>query len=286
MRKLILFAAFLALTVVFSVQDVSAGPHFVNLEGVGGVAFNPLAYVADSGEDGAHYKVGKVDVSAPRFGGWYVNLGDAKIDWTAFGVATTVARRLEISYGYETVAWEDHPTFHKNNVGAKFLLLPENSFDSKFVPAVSVGTIYKTTSDKSVHELGFPLRTSGQDWYLVATKTIAGVFPVPVILSGGLLSSQEFVTGVLGFHDDRKLTGFANIDLVLPHGFVLGYEFKQGEQFSSYKNANYWNVHAAWMPNKNLTLIAAYTNTASYTKSGNTRQGLGDGFVLSAQYAF
>lgn len=285
MRRLILFTVFFALTVVFSVRDVWAGPPFVNLEGVGGVAFNPLAYVADSGDDGKHFKVGKVDVSAPRFGGWYVNLDDAKIDWTTFGVATSVAKRLEISYGYETVAWVDHPTFHKNNVGAKFLVLPENSFDSKFVPAVSVGTIYKSTSAKGIHSLGFPLRTSGQDWYLVATKTITAL-PAPVILSGGILSSQEFVTGVLGFHNKRKQTGFANIDVVLPHGFVIGYEFKQGEQFSSYKNANYWNAHLAWIPNKNLTLIAAYVDTSSYTKAGNTRQGLGDGFVLSAQYAF
>ena len=91
---------------------------------------------------------------------------------------------------------------------------------------------------------------------------------------------------MLGFHDKRKITGFFNIDLVLPKGFVLGYEFKQGEQFASYKNANYWNAHLAWMPNKNLTLIAAYTGTGSYTRAGNTRQGLGNGFVLSGQYAF
>ena len=86
--------------------------------------------------------------------------------------------------------------------------------------------------------------------------------------------------------DERKQTGFANVDIVLPHDFVVGYEFKQGEQFSGYKNANYWDAHVAWLPNKNLTLIAAYTDTSSFTKAGNTRQGLGQGFVLSAQYAF
>jgi hypothetical protein len=128
------------------------------------------------------------------------------------------------------------------------------------------------------------LRSSAEDWYAVATKTIPQFFPVPVIVSGGVLSSQEYVTGVLGFHDDRKQTGFGNIDLVLPHGIVLGYEIKQGEQFASQKNSNYWNAHLAWLANKDLTLIAAYTNTGDYTNS--TRQGLGDGFVLSAQHAF
>ena len=285
MKKFALSVVLLALVVVLSGKEVFAGPPFVNLEGVGGIAYNPLAYVADSGEGGAHYKIGSVEISAPRFGGWYVNLGDPKIDWTSFGVATAVGKRLELSYGFETVSWVAHPTFHKNNLGAKFLVLPENSFDKKFIPAVSVGTVFKTTSGKGIHQLGFPLRTTGQDWYLVATKTVT-VLPRPVILSGGLLSSQEFVTGVLGFHDKRKLTRFANIDVVLLHDIVVGYEFKQGEQFSGYKNANYWDAHLAWLPNKNLTLIAAYTDTSSFTKAANTRQGLGHGVVLSVQYAF
>ena len=286
MKKFTLLAVLYVLVGAFLTKDTFAGPPFVNLEGVGGVAFNPLAYLADSDGENSHFKLGNHDIiGKPRFGAWYVNLGDPKIDWTAFGVADTLFKRLEISYGYETVAWVDHPTFHKNNIGAKVLVLQENAFDTKFVPALSVGTIYKTTSPNGVHKLGYALRTTGQDWYAVATKTIDQL-PLPVILSGGLLSTQGFVTGVLGFSNKRKLTGFANIDIVLPHGFVVGYEFKQGARFSTVQNTNYWDAHLAWIPNKNLTLIAAYTGTGDYGLAGNTRTGLGDGFVLSAQYAF
>lgn len=291
MKRVTLFAAFLVLTVVFSTHKVFAGPPFNNLEGVGGVAFNPLAYPADSGEE--LVKVGDTDILAkPRFGAWYVNLGEPNLDWTAFGVATTLLKKLEVSYGYETIGWSSNPTRHKNNIGAKLLVLKENSFDTKFIPAFSIGTIYKATSDKLVVS---GLRSTGQDWYAVATKTIDTLpivykLPVPVIISGGVLSSQEYVTGVLGFHNKKKLTGFANIDLVLPHGFVVGWEFKQGEQFSGpYKNSNYWDAHIAWIPNKNLTLIAAYTDTGSfndYAAGKSLRTGLGNGFVLSAQYAF
>ena len=224
--------------------------------------------------------------SKPRFGAWYVNLPDSKIDWTSLGVATTLFKRLEVSYGYQNIAWEAHPTFHKNNLGAKLLVLKENAFDTKFVPAFSIGTIYKNTSDKSLRDAGLAtLRASGEDWYAVATKTV-NFLPVPVILSGGVLSTQEYVTGVLGFSNKRKLTGFFNIDLVLPHGFVVGYEFKQGARFSNVQNTNYWDAHLAWIPNKNLTIIAAYTGTGEYGKATNTRTGLGDGFVVSAQYAF
>lgn len=285
MKKFVFLTVLTLLVFSSLTPKVFAGPPFNNLEGVGGVAFNPLAYLADSGEE--LIKIGDTDVLAkPRFGAWYVNLDDAKIDWTAFGVATTLLKRLEVSYGYETIAWEAHPTFHKNNIGAKLLLLKENSFSAKFVPALSIGTIYKSTSNKSLREAGITnLRSSGQDWYAVATKTV-NLLPVPVIISGGVLSTQEYVTGVLGFSNKRKLTGFANVDIVLPHGFVVGYEFKQGARFSNVQNTNYWDAHVAWIPNKNLTLIAAYTATGDYNKSGNTRTGLGNGFVLSAQYVF
>lgn len=285
MKKYIILAALLALVFGSLTSKVFAGPPFNNLEGVGGVAYNPLAYLADSGEE--FIKVADMDIlSKPRFGAWYVSLPDAKIDWTSIGVATTLLKRLELSYGYQTINWEDHPTFHKNNLGTKLLVLKENAFNTKFVPAFSIGTIYKTTSNASLREAGLAtLRSTGQDWYAVATKTITQL-PLPVILSGGVLSTQEHVTGVLGFSNKRKLTGFFNIDLVLPKGFVLGYEFKQGARFPNAQNTNYWNTHLAWIPNKNLTVIAAYTGTGSYNKAGNTRTGLGNGFVLSAQYAF
>jgi hypothetical protein len=285
MKKFIFLTGLLVLVFSSLTTEVFAGPPFNNLEGVGGVAFNPLAYLADSGEE--FIKVGNTNIVAkPKFGAWYVSLPDAKIDWTSFGVATTLLKRLEISYGYQVIDWEAAPSaFHKNNIGAKLLVLNENSFNTKFVPAVSVGTIYKNTSNKSLREVSGlnSLRSSGQDWYAVATKTITQL-PVPVIISGGVLSTQEYVTGVLGFSNKRKFTGFANIDLVLPKGFVVGFEFKQGARFSNVQNANYWDAHLAWIPNKNLTLIAAYTATGDY--AGSTRQGLGNGFVLSAQYAF
>ncbi|MFA5276781.1 MAG: hypothetical protein WC417_07830, partial [Candidatus Omnitrophota bacterium] len=70
MKKLILFSTALLLTVVFS-KNVFAGPPFNNLEGVGGVAFNPLAYLANS-DDGL-VKVGEQNIAGkPRIGAWYV----------------------------------------------------------------------------------------------------------------------------------------------------------------------------------------------------------------------
>ncbi|MDD5044409.1 MAG: DUF3034 family protein [Candidatus Omnitrophica bacterium] len=279
MRKTIVLSAILVLVFV-SYFDVSeAGVPFNNLEGVGGVALNPLAYLADSGNEKDYLKIGDVDVlGKPRFGGWYVNLDDVKVDWTAFGVADTLFKRIEVSYGYETIAQSNSPTRHKNNLGAKLLLIPENFKDNKFIPAVSVGSIWKNASDK-----GLGVDTDGTDYYLVFTKLITQL-PKPVLLSGGVLSTRGRVNGIFGFDKKRKEVAFGNIDVLLTKKIVIGFEYKQGAKYPDFKNANYWDAHLGLLVNKNLSLIAAYVN-AGNSKSGN-KVGLGDGVVLSAQYSF
>jgi hypothetical protein len=278
-KNIKLYAAVLVLTVVFSVKGVFAGAPFTNLEGVGGVAFNPLAYLADSSGKNSHFKAGDIDVlGKARFGGWYVNLGDAKVDWTAIGIADTFFKRLEVSYGYETVNPENSVAIHKTNIGAKVLLLPENSFDTKFIPAISAGGIFKNTSNVAAG-----VDDNGQDFYLVATKLITQL-PRPVLISGGILSTKGKVTGVFGYDKDSKVTPFGNIDIILPANLILGFEYKKGAEYSDWKDADYWNAHLAWTPNSNLTLILAHVNAGD--RKSTTKVGLGTGVVLSAQYAF
>jgi len=275
-KKIFLIVLFLT---VFLTNSLFAGAPFVNLEGVGGVAFNPLAYLADSDGEDSHFKLGETDIiGKPRFGGWYVSLDDVKVDWTTIGVADTFFKRLEVSYGYETIAQDNATTKRKNNFGAKLLLLPENSFATKFLPAISAGSIFKHASN-----VALGVDSSGADFYLVATKLIDQL-PRPVLVSTGLLSTKGRVTGVFGFDKDRDEVFFGNIDVVLPWNFIAGFEYKQGARYSDFKNANYWDTHLAWTPNKNLSLILAYVFAGDYKSSKVT--GLGDGVVLSAQYAF
>jgi hypothetical protein len=279
MKTIKLIAAVLTLTVVVLVNNASAGAPFNNLEGVGGVAFNPLAYLADSSGENSHLKVGDTDVlGKARFGAWYVSLGDVKVDWTAIGVADTLFKRLEVSYGYETVNPEHSVAIHKNNLGAKLLLLPENSFDTAFLPSIAVGAIFKNSSN-----VADGVDDSGQDVYLVATKLITQL-PRPVLLSGGVLSTNSRVTGVFGYDEDRKTTLFGNIDIILPAGLIAGFEYKQGAEYDDWKDASYWNAHLAWTPTAALTLIAAHVDAGDYKST--TTVGLGGGLVLSAQYAF
>ena len=256
--------------VLFQVGAAHAGVPLNNVEGVGGIAFNPLAYTAGT-------------ANKPQFGIWRIRLNDVKADWTTASVATTFFDRLELSYGNETIAQSGANNIHKNNIGLKGLLVKENAGDTKWVPAIAVGAIYKDTTSA----VSGNVKDHGYDYYAVATKLITQL-PRPVLLSGGIRSTDGRSTGVYGFGTKRDLVGFGNIDVILPGNIALGYEYEQGAQVAGWKNADYQDVHLAWLANKNLTLVAAYVDTGDNGSNGlpDHKIGLGQGFVLSARYAF
>jgi len=259
-----------------------AGVPLNNLEGVGGVAFNPLAYLAGNGAADPN-KSGKflfeeVFSGKPQVGGWYVNLSDNKIDWATFGIAQSFFNRLELSYGYEVIS-TTFQDIQKHNLGAKLLVLEENFNDWGFAPAVSVGTVLKHTTFDTPPNVD----NTGFDFYIVATKLIKQA-PKPILLSGGLLSTKGRTLGVLGFDEHRDEVLFGNIDVLPLKNLAVGFEYRQGAKFSAWKDADYWETHVAWFVNKNLTLVAAYVNAGN--EKSSSKVGLGDGVVLSIQYAF
>ena len=285
------------LTVFVSVQFAGvsyAGVPLNNLEGVGGVAFNPLAYLANAGskwkkETPAGEKAGKEkkvfdgfglleDISKPQAGAWYVRLPQSHVDWTALGTAFSLYDRVEVSYGWEAVAQHGARTIYKNNFGTKFLLVPENAGDHKFIPAISIGGILKNTDI-------VPAKTkhTGLDAYLVATKLIKET-PLPVLLSGGLLATNSRTTGVFGYDHNYRFTWFGNADVIVLKNLAVGYEYKQGAKYHGWHDADYQDIHAAWFINDKLTLVGAWVY-AGDAKSTNA-VGLGDGFTVSLQYAF
>ena len=284
MKKLVVFFI-VALAFVFgNLNQTYAGVPLNNLEGVGGVAFNPLAYTAGNKiqptEPNFHGKFSLDDVitSKPQIGTWYVNLKQSKIDWSTVGIAQTFFNRLEVSYGYELIS-TSFQDIQKHNVGAKLLLLEENFNDWSFAPAISIGAVAKNTN----FDTPSGIDNSGLDFYIVATKMIKSL-PKPVLISGGILSTKGRVLGVLGFDDERDEVLFGNIDVLPLPNVAVGVEYRQGAQFSDFKNADYWDAHVAWFVTKDLSLVAAYVVTGNRT--GSPAVGLGDGIVLSAQYAF
>jgi hypothetical protein len=286
MKNFAIVAVLFLLVSGFSATRSFAGPPFNDLEGVGGVAFNPLAWLADSSGDNSHLKSGDTDIlGKPRFGSWYVNLNQNQpnIDWTSLGLAESLFDRVEVSYGYEAVALKQADTFYKHNLGAKLNLVPEDGYGVTGLPAVSAGLVYKSTT----YPVGKSWTQTGEDYYAVVTKLIGGI-PTPILLSAGAVDTDSVLTGVLGFDSQTKVTFFGNIDVILPENIVVGFEYKQSPQYSDWKDSDYWDAHLAWIANSNLTVIAAFVDTGSPlqddTGAGDI-QGLGNGVVLSSQYA-
>ncbi len=271
MKKLIV-VSLVVLASVFT-NMVSAGVPLNNLEGVGGIAFNPLAYTAGTNGDANSFFGG--NISKPQIGLWHVNLHEPGIDWTTFGIAETFFKRVELSYGHESLDFPSSKTINKDNFGAKVLLLSEGDI----LPAISIGGVFKSTTQDLVPGVD----NSGADYYLVGTKLIKAL-PLPVLLSGGVLSTQGQVLGVLGFNDSRKEVLFGNIDVLPLPNVAIGYEYRQGAHYDDWKDSDYYDAHVAWFVNPNLTLVAAYVNAGN--ADSHKVFGLGDGLVLSAQYQF
>lgn len=266
-----------------------AGVPLNNLQGAGGIAFNPLAYTAGKPWDGGETNTLNNFVSKPQAGAWYVNLNDADINWGAFGAAFTVAGRLELSVGYELVNARKYgdSSINKYNLGAKVSLLDENSFDTSWVPAVAVGAIYKYTDSRTVHALR--LDNDGFDLYAVVTKLITQT-PWPVLLSAGVLYTDEVVNGVVG-HNDYDLAFFGNVDVLPSSNVAIGLEYKQGARVGDgIRNHDYWDGHVAWFVNDSLTLVAAFAETGDkdkFYRHGSAKNlGVGSGLVFSVHYQF
>lgn len=173
------------------------------------------------------------------------------------------------------------------NLGAKLRFLDENAFDQAWVPALAVGGVYKYTDARTVKALG--LDHDGFDLYVVASKLITQT-PVPVLLSGGVLVSDEVVNGVVG-HNDYDVVGFGNIDVIPVKNVAFGVEYKQGVNAGNgIRNHDYFDAHVAWFATPKLTLVGAFVATGDkdkFYRHGSAKDlGVGSGFVLSAQYQF
>lgn len=263
------------LSTVFLTSFATAGVPLNGLQGNGGIAFNPVAFTA-----GTYADENQV-VSNPQIGAWYTRLDSADIDWAALSASISIAKRLELSYGfgYTDANKYGDSSVRTHNVGAKINLLPDGAFDTPWLPAVSVGTVIKHTDAATADALG--LDKTGADFYAVATKLVSNDV-LPFLISAGIQASDEVVNGVVG-HGDYGFGWFANIDVIPVSWLALGAEYKSGIDTDKVHNHDYYDLHAAWFATERLTLVAAYVDTGS--KSGK-RLGVGDGFVLSAQYQF
>jgi hypothetical protein len=227
-------APVLFLILCFTAQYTQA--QSLGFEGPTGIFITPTAYVSPSPLKG----VGRASGAFHSLAGGPV-LGNFSTASVTFGFA----QRFEI--GYTGVIHSDgNPTHNVGNITnlsplwkddysiahGKANVIPENFMGLKWVPAVSVGGVFRFNdkemfnggSDQpltSIFEVmendGYYHRTWNGDGYLVGTKTITQIYAkTPITLSGGVRGTNAALWGLAGNASCFKTRGFGSVAVEMP----------------------------------------------------------------------
>jgi len=196
-------------------------------EGPTGVFVTPLAYTAPSPEKG---------IGLPVVAYHYVNGGNVLGDFHQISITAGVFKRIEFGYtrtihnAGSSAAFSPLWTDGFNTFHAKVNVIPENYAKQKWLPAISGGFILRS----QVRNVGGVLRnqdTTNADGYVVATKTITQIKPVPVVLSAGVRATNASLFGLGGNAPDFVARGFGAVAFVLKgpakSTVILGSEVSQ-----------------------------------------------------------
>jgi hypothetical protein len=304
-RSLIVLSLIMITTTVFAQQSTEKTPvtepaaaapaeapplPFHTIEGYGGGAITPMAYLVNPGPKDAIF-------GAPAAAFSYVNLGHKNLE--AFTFTETLFQRIELGYGLDRLGLGTLPhdikeattvdinrdQVYLHNFNLRGLLLEENSFDTQILPAVTAGAHFKVNEGIADinHILGGALesigyeKSNGVDYTLTASKLIPNVFSRPLIVSAGLRNSEAAQLGFLGFGDDRTTTFEGNVAYLPTDWLLVAYEFRQ--KANPYdkipglvdEEDNWHAVDVSWIANAHTTVVAgwgAFGNLANAEANG------------------
>jgi hypothetical protein len=245
--------AVLALSLVLPFATLAARAQGLSYDGPVGILATPLAYTLASPANG----LGKPTV------GFHILVGGPRVgNNSAFSVTEGLYKRFEFGYtsnvhsgsntvnvvhpnGTETIyspaAWKSGFSI----VHAKANVIPENSFGSKLIPAVSVGGIYRFNDNigpnlnsftaSTLHLTELEQKANNFDIYVVASKTITQISKkVPVLLTAGLRGTNFSLWGLGGNAPgfEGKVFGSAAFVLTGPgkSTIILGSEVSEQPQ--------------------------------------------------------
>lgn len=265
-------------------QDEEKGPPlpFITIEGQGGGAITPMAYLVNPAPEGKIF--GKPSVAFDVIGLNSKSLNTFMITENLFGrvelgfaaddfnLGTLPGDIYEFTGGAAGGTEIGRSNVFLYNFSARGLLVKENAGENEWVPAVTIGAIFKTNDGiRQINQsLGGALETigyareNGTDFTLTATKTLpTAFFGKPLIVTAGLRESQAANLGFLGFSDTYK-TSFEGSVAILPFDrWLFAYEFRQKSSPYTLGLApvvgdedNWHAFDAAFIINKHTTLVA------------------------------
>jgi len=253
-----------------------------SLEGNSGVLITNTAYLVNPPEKGKA-------IGLPSFSVSGVIIGQK--DLQSYAVTENLYGRIEVGYAAQRLGLGDWSNDVRTATGTRvrsdvwlhtlnlrFLAVEEDSFDCKWMPAVTFGTHFKWNQGLSDinRKLGGLMDTigadhsSGVEFTAVASKTITGVLPRPIILSAGLRNSDAIHTGFVGFAGERSTTFEGSIIVFLTDRLVFASEYRQKSDHLNQLTAggkhlvraenDWWDLLLGYVVNDHMTVSGGYLN--------------------------
>jgi truncated hemoglobin YjbI len=211
------------------------------------------------------------------------------------GVAIGVADRLELSVARQDFQGDLAPLnllrIQQDIFGLKVKLAGDAVYDQdRPMPQVALGIMYKKNKGISglgalgvtnVKQLGAK-DDSGYDYYLSATKIC---LERSLLVNGTLRATKANQMGILGFGGDKgdhaRLQPEISVAWLAHRTVAIGAEYRRKpHNLGVDPEKAYYDVFAAWFPNKNMSVTAAYANLGTITVFNPKTQ---KGWYLSLQ---
>lgn len=191
---------------------------------------------------------------------------------TSFGLATGLFDRLELSYAWQefdtqhvgaALGLGEGFTFHQHIFGAKLRLVGDAIYDqNSWLPQLSLGLQHKQADRGAVIAFVGGQGHVGTDFYLAASKLFLAE---SLLVNATVRATKANQFGLLGFggdkHKDYSAQFEGSLAYLLSRKFALGAELRtKPSNLSIAREGAAYDVFAAWFPNHNLSLTAAFAD--------------------------
>ena len=253
-----------------------------NVEGNSGVFITNTAYLCNPAEPGQTFGL-------PSVSGTVAAIGEK--DFESFVVTENILGRIELGYAMQRIGLGDWPHDVKaatgmhvqnhalvHNFNTRLMVIEEGGFNCSWMPAVTIGSHFKWNEDLSdinkqlngTCDLIGADHSFGTEFTAVATKTITGLLPKPLILSAGLRNGDGIQTGLLGFAGERRTTFEGSAIYFLTDRLLIASEYRQKSDLADQCSAggadlvkaenDWWDVCLAYVANDHLTIAGGYAD--------------------------
>ena len=278
----------------FAEEEEKAPPlPFHSIEGYGGGAITPMAYLVNPGPKDCVFGKPAVALSVGNF-------GDKQLQ--AITATETLYDRIEFGYGADRLGLGDLPNDIQSSTGldtetgdvwlhnfnVRALLVKEDTCLAGIpLPAITAGVHFKYNDgiarinnnlNNALASIGYHAN-NGVDFTLTATKNIAKLVGRPLFLTAGLRESEAAQLGFLGFGDTYHTTFEGNVVYLPTDRIVLAYEFRQKmdpyDTLASNEPGEFlvgpedsWHaIDAAYILNKHTTLCVGWGHLGNLVNS-------------------